>query len=142
MNNHIESSDIVPCPIPTHKNFKNLTRKTFGRLIVEALAGKQSNHRRYFWNCRCVCGTPVIVEGTNLRSGNTSSCGCIRIEALVERNTIHGCAAGKQTSEYGAWLSMKQRCYNQNNKGFHHYGGRGITVCDRWRDSFENLRAG
>lgn len=84
--------------------------------------------------CRCACGTEKRVGVDNLRLGKSQSCGCIRREQVAERNTSHG---RSQTTEYWIWKAMIQRCTNPNDQRWDDYGGRGITVCQRWRDSFE-----
>ena len=111
----------------------NLIGKTFGRLKVVA---KISNIAPYKWECICECGNKVIVYGAHLRYRRTKSCGCLR----VEQPTKHGHSRiGKKTKVYIAWRGIKERCHNPNNPAFQNYGGRGITVCERWRNSFENF---
>lgn len=99
--------------------------------------GQQRGHQRMVL-ARCVCGTRKVVKFWNLQSGASMSCGCLRIEQGVIGRTRHGDARnGKQTSDYLSWQAMIQRCTNARHKNFHHYGGRGIGVCDRWLNSFE-----
>ena len=86
------------------------------------------------WLCCCDCGSSVVVVSGNLRSGNTISCGCVSKELSIKRNTTHGRCG---TRLYTEWLCMKHRCYNQKNKSFVYYGGRGITVCDEWKNDFQ-----
>src|SRR5690606_32604787 len=94
---------------------------------------KQSKGRAARWLCRCDCGEELVVIGTSLRTGNTRSCGCLAREAVVSRNRKHGDAArSRKRVEYIAWMNMRSRCYNPGNEHFSLYGGRGITVCDRW----------
>lgn len=88
--------------------------------------------------CRCDCGTQKQATITNMRSGKSRSCGCIRQEMVTARNTSHGRA---NTSEYWIWKAMIQRCTNPRDHAWKNYGGRGITVCRRWRDSFEAFYA-
>ena len=88
------------------------------------------------WNCVCECGGEVVVTGTDLRNGHAKSCGCFKREAAIASRRTHG-ASGTPT--YAAWKSMKKRCSNQANADFKHYGGRSITVCERWLNSFENF---
>lgn len=120
----------------------NLIEKQFGKLAVI----KRANNDKYGnsgWLCRCECGQLVVVVSLNLKSGDTKSCGCLRKE--VTRNTgcqnvEHGhCANNHESMTYGSWHSMIQRCTNPNNKDYRNYGGREITVCDRWRNSFQNF---
>ena len=92
------------------------------------------------WNCKCECGNNIVIRGGDLKSGNTKSCGCTRIPELIKRKTTHGHTKGStQSSEYRAWYNMKTRCYNPKATRFKHHGGRGITVCERWLNSFENF---
>lgn len=116
----------------------NIIGQRFGKLtVLERLKTKG-----YFsYKCLCDCGNFVTVKRTgSLRSGNTKSCGCFKDELTLKRSTKHGHrTAIKTTSEYHAWVHIKQRCYNQKNNHFHCYGGRGITVCDRWLESFDNF---
>lgn len=103
----------------------------FGRLIVG----------RYFnagaWECECDCGSVKSFYSANLRAGRTQSCGCLNKEA--SKGNVRRATHGKTlTPEYKVWQGMRQRCENSNDKSFDDYGGRGITVCDRWQ-SFENF---
>ena len=86
------------------------------------------------WECECECGSTTIVRGTHLRQQKIKSCGCLTRELFVERSTTHG---KHNTRLYSVWKDMKSRCYNPNSQFFKDYGGRGITVCDEWRNSFE-----
>lgn len=116
----------------------DLTGKVVGRWTVIEYVG----NRR--WRCRCACGNEKDVIATVLTSGRSNSCGCYRIEQGREHgakiNLRHGEGGnGRETPEYRAWVAMIQRCTNQSHKQFPNYGGRGIRVCDRWRNSFENF---
>jgi hypothetical protein len=109
----------------------------FGRLTVTAEAPAKvfpSGGRMRMWFCRCDCGATSVVHGCALRSGHTQSCGCLN----RERITTHGqLRDGRVSPEYRVWRDMLQRCYNPRIKNFNRYGGRGISVCQEWRDSFE-----
>jgi len=83
---------------------------------------------------RCDCGTELVVCMSNVTRGLTRSCGCLRSEVLSANKLTHGMT---RSPEHRAWAAMKTRCYNENEDGWENYGARGITVCDRWRDSFE-----
>lgn len=84
----------------------------------------------------CSCGTIKEYSIHNLISGNTNSCGCYKIEQTKLSNTKHGLSKHKLVKVLG---SMKDRCYNKNTKNYHNYGGRGITVCDEWRNNFKSF---
>jgi hypothetical protein len=111
----------------------DITGHRFGRLVAISHISFQG------WLCRCDCGNETIVQGPNLRNGNSKSCGCLRVELAISRATKHGHA--KKTATYSSWQAMIKRCTNPNTWSWKHYGGRGITVCDRWRYSFENFLA-
>lgn len=115
-------------------NALNLVGLRFDRLVV--LERRQNEGVRgniATWLCRCDCGKEVIARGVNLRSGNTKSCGCLRRDAYYAMATTHGLS---RTPEYVVWSTMLARCFNPRNHKFNQYGGRGITVCDRWRNDF------
>ncbi len=110
----------------------DLTGQRFGRLVVIERAKNQKNgHAR--WVCRCDCGKTITTNGYDLRSGHTRSCGCIYIETLKKRSITHGL---RKTKLYSVWGSMKDRCNHPSDKSFPRYGGRGITVCEEWRNDF------
>lgn len=118
-------------------NFIDLTGQTFGRLTVLHRAEGKHEAR---WVCRCSCerAREVTVLGGQLRSGKTKSCGCLWEEGITEYSTTHGHKRVHRTSpEYQAWHGAKQRCYNPTRKAYPYYGGRGITMCDRWKNSFQ-----
>lgn len=110
----------------------DLTGRTFNYLTVLKLAarGGRSAGRRQ-WLCSCACGVTTIVATADLRSGNTSSCGCFRKQYVSEKSTRHGM---RYTREYRTWSTMVTRCCNPNTRPFKNYGGRGIAVCERWLD--------
>lgn len=112
-------------------------RNPFGRLTAIEFSHfktSASGSRQYFWKCVCECGKHVTVDGCCLRRLSTVSCGCYG----RERATKHGGQSkGSATiGEYNVWLAMKQRCLNPNSLCFNDYGGRGITICDEWKNSF------
>lgn len=117
---------------------KTLVGMKFGRLIVFSFSRRDKSI--YFWNCRCDCGNEKEVRADSLKSGRSQSCGCLRKERVIETQTKHNNTKGhNKTPEYNSWAAMKARCYNQNFKQFPDYGGRGVIVCDRWKDSFEDF---
>ena len=100
----------------------------FTRLVVLSKAGT-NKHRAVLWTCLCDCGNTVTVIGSQLRNGNSRSCGCLSREATKLRFTKHGMS---NTNIYRTWRHMHDRCYSQNNEAFKDYGGRGITVDASW----------
>lgn len=109
----------------------DLTGQKFGRLTVLAWEGKTAR-RMPMWKCLCECGVIAVVNGYGLLRGTTRSCGCLVCDATRKRSTIHGC---RLTSEYDSWSHIVDRCENPTNPRYDDYGGRGITICNRWRSS-------
>lgn len=117
-------------------NFIDRTGQVYGRLTVlrQAPAGKWSNAR---WECKCTCGQSRIIPSSNLQSGTSTSCGCLARELTAQRSTTHGGASAKRKHPlYKIWDGIKQRCHNPDNPAYDRYGGRGIAVCDCWRNDF------
>ncbi|MBO5259973.1 MAG: hypothetical protein J6B26_06295 [Agathobacter sp.] len=112
----------------------NLIDKKFGRLQVIEEAKKRGNKR--MWKCRCDCGNITIVATNTLKSGHTTSCGCLRTEKRPEFHKVHGMT---KTRLYKIWVNMKQRCYIEENEQYPNYGGRGIEVCEEWRNDFQSF---
>lgn len=114
------------------------TGKRFERL--EVLRAGPSNNGRQFW-CQCDCGSSeVLVSAGNLRNGHAKSCGCLRRELGRKSFQARATHGGSRTPAYNSWDSMLQRCYNEKNEAYKHYGARGITVCPEWRESFAVFR--
>lgn len=110
----------------------DITGNVFGRLTVMRRHGSD-RLKNATWLCLCSCGKETIAGSNNIRSGNTSSCGCLKSELDHTRTRTHGLS---KSPEYAVWVSMIQRCTNPNNKDYKYYGGRGIKVCHRWVFSF------
>lgn len=111
---------------------KDLTGQRFGRLTVVEFA--KVNADRPMWRCICDCGAEKIAAQGNLISGGTKSCGCYQREQTAAATSTHGHTRGaKRHPMYLVWRGMRSRCENPNVKSYANYGGRGITVCDRWR---------
>lgn len=109
-----------------------LSGRRFGRLLVQSKSPRRDG-KNTFWLCVCDCDNVTEVTTTRLRSGHTSSCGCLRDEARTLR-------AMSRRSEYKRerriWYGMIKRCHDPKSGAFKWYGARGINVCSRWRDSF------
>lgn len=121
-------------------NFRDLTGQRFSRLLV-IRRGPDANGKKARWECQCDCGKVVFVITDQLRSGHTRSCGCLATELARARNTATKTTHGQTgQSYYRVWVNMNYRCRNERCKEYRHYGGRGITVCQRWQDSFEAFR--
>lgn len=108
--------------------------KRYNKLTVVEQAGF-SDRREKLWKCQCDCGNYTIVKGGNLTSGAVKSCGCLRktTKPTLKHNSSH-------TKLYRKWASIKRRCYTQSSKDYANYGGRGIKMCDEWKNSFECFR--
>lgn len=107
-----------------------LSGQRFGSYVVLTRNGSQNG--RAMWLCRCDCGSIKTVLGHNLVSGHARSCGCIN-----KRNEKHGFAfRGKRERLYIVWLSMKNRVLNPNSRTYKYYGGRGIKICDEWKNNY------
>jgi hypothetical protein len=118
----------------------DLSGKVFGKLTVIRDAGRDK-WGQVIWLCRCDCGNEKTIVGGNLRRkhGNVS-CGCVQTEHALKACTKHGHTKNRNpTREYRSWQSMKRRCLEKAHVHYGNYGGRGITICERWVDSFENF---
>lgn len=119
--------------------FNDLTGMRFERLVVQGYAGLTTSKRpRSLWKCLCDCGREKLASTQSLRAGQSRSCGCLTREINAKIHTTHGLSSA---AEYQCWANAIQRCTNAKSKDFHLYGGRGIAVCDRWLNSFENFIA-
>lgn len=102
-------------------------------LTVEEFKGFDQ-HSRAMWRCKCVCGEIFVAMGSRIHRFLTTSCGCLKSEKCRKAKTKHGKSGSKL---YQIWTRMIQRCENENTNEYDNYGGRGIYVCERWRNSFE-----
>ena len=117
--------------------FIDLKGQVFGRWTVIKRA-KNSKTGSAQWVCQCVCGNQRIQKGIALRIGDSHSCGCLKREMTEQRNYKHG---KSETVEYYLWKGMKQRVLDKKSIGYKNYGGRGITICDGWKNCFANFLA-
>lgn len=114
--------------IKQHPKVKDLAGLKFGRLTITAFAGMRYGKSQ--WVCRCDCGVVIITAARYLKEGSSTSCGCYQREL----NTTHGM---RHTHEYRSWAHAKGRCFNPRDGSYKDYGGRGITMCEEWRNSFQ-----
>lgn len=114
----------------------------FGKLTVLSELKERNPHGKVLFHCKCDCGNEVNVIGTKLKNGWSKSCSCLQKETVKERsktdNKKHGYC---KTSIYNTYHAMISRCYNDKNESYQYYGAKGIKVCDRWLESFENFLA-
>lgn len=107
---------------------KDMTGEKYGKLTVLKFSHMRGKHS--YWLCKCDCGNLATVRADGLKRGTTKSCGC-----LIKNNhpIEHGQA---KTKLYHLFYGMKQRCYNPKHESYHRYGGRGITICDKWLNDY------
>ena len=113
----------------------DLTGQKFGLLTVVGLADTET--RKTYWVCRCDCGNMKTVRSDSLLCGAIKSCGCLKKKqdkVNLVKNHRHKMSG---TRIYLEWQGMKARCYNKSDARYADWGGRGITVCDQWKNSFE-----
>lgn len=103
----------------------NMVGNKFGRYLVLSINADKAFSKDISYVCQCECGNKKIIRGTHLRNGKSGQCKDCHSQSLKSHGLAHRC-------EYRIWKGMKDRCFNKNNKNYHNYGGRGITVCQRW----------
>lgn len=121
--------------------FIDIKGKRFNRLT--AIRRVENRGKNTMWLCKCDCGNMRVVPSSDIRSGHSKSCGCLRSEVILKQrknNTTHGMTNnnGKRTKIYSTWCDMKMRCNNPKRKNYKYYGGRGISYCSEW-EKFENF---
>ena len=100
----------------------------FGRLEIIRLYGRDKNYNT-LWECKCDCGNNCVVSAVHLKDSSTKSCGCLRAETLPPSNKIHGMSS---SGAYSTYRAMLNRCINKDSDSYYRYGGRGISICERW----------
>jgi hypothetical protein len=125
-------------------NINDQIGKVYGRWVIVSIGNFRCYSKGWikYVNCRCICGNEKEVELNSLKRGKSTSCGCYNSEIASKTGTTHGFLVGlkgKHSSDYEIWIKMKGRCFNSNDSSYQNYGGRGITVCDSWINSFENF---
>lgn len=134
----------------------DMTGRRFGRLTVMFRSGTYAppcgKGKSAVWRCICDCGKTLDIDGASLRSGHTKSCGCLHDERSAQRSSIaaqaskaalitHGdCSDGKRSRLYRIWCAMITRTTNPNTAAWKNYGGRGITVCDEWKENYSAFK--
>lgn len=118
---------------------KDLTGQHFGRLTVIGISKKvlRGKRFRYYWNCLCDCGNKVEARTDCLTRGLVKSCGCLKKEQDLINLTKHHRHKLSHTKLWDTYYKMKSRCYNKNDSHYSYYGGRGISICDEWLNSFD-----
>ena len=112
----------------------------FHRLVVVGDVGKRTPCRSILWECICDCGNTIHTRSKYLKNGRTKSCGCLGREKRLAAHTKHGHSRrGNMSSEMTCYVHMLRRCNNPKHTSYPRYGGRGIKVCERWTESFENF---
>jgi hypothetical protein len=117
---------------------KQTIGKKFGRLTVVEFIRKGKNYHRHY-KCKCDCGKMLIVDENNLKRGMTKSCGCLSVEKLIYRNKFSPRKDGHKYNDYslyGVWKGIRKRCLSKTEPAYKDYGGRGITICDEWKDDY------
>lgn len=116
---------------------KDLTGVKWNRLEVVSFSGK-NKHGSFLWKCQCSCGRCVILRATQINRRKQISCGCLTKEILSKKNTTYG---EGQSRLAAVWRTMINRCHNPNNPLYWRYGGKGIYVCDQWKNSFLHFKS-
>lgn len=133
--NPIDSSIVKKTP---WRYVKPLENKRFGHWVV---LERDKQRRKTSWICICDCGKKGVVSGYALKNEKSTGCGCVQYKNTAKRQTKHGHGSRKLgiSLTFRSWVSMKTRCYNKKSQKYPIYGGRGITICDRWLESYQNF---
>lgn len=116
---------------------KDITGEVFYRLTVIRENGRKNTGRKeILWECKCCCGNIINTTKQNLSSGCTKSCGCYALDVRKNMHKTHGMSGSHL---YNIWAGIKQRCLDENNNAYENYGGRGIKICEDWKNSFTSF---
>jgi hypothetical protein len=123
---------------PTHGLFRDIEGMRFGRLVAISYNGFKlvKEKKIHLWLFQCDCGNQVIAKTIGIMIGRKKSCGCLFRDVVHKSCVTHGM---KKTAEYNTWRAMRSRCNNPNRPEYKNYGGRGISVCSEWNESFERF---
>lgn len=119
----------------------DLHGQTFKYLSVEGQSRVRKGNNEIAWDCRCICGQVVTVRGSLLKQGKAQSCGCRKFQIGWQKRNRHEDPNETRSAEYNIWHHMRRRCSNPKDKRWAQYGGRGISVCERWLQSYNNFLA-
>jgi len=122
----------------------DITGTKFNKLTAISFSHKAGSQKKAKWLFKCECGGEKIIDKWRVMGNYTKSCGCLMRagqERFIKNSTTHGLSGGRKNRkpEYGIWRGIKRRCLKSNDAGYKNYGGRGIKICDRWKDSFLNF---
>ena len=137
---HLKSGNTKSCGcLRSRQNakFVDLTGQEFGSLKVLRYVGN-NKHRQSMFECECSCKnkTRIITMGGSLKNGNTKSCGCFKVAKCIDMHTKHNL---NNTKIYRIFYGIKDRCNNHKNHAYCNYGGRGIAICNEWKDDFQSF---
>ena len=135
---HLRSGAVTSCGCFSSESLGERRRmdiagEKYGRLTAVGPTNLRANGC-VLWDFTCDCGGTLQAQASSVKSGNTKSCGCLQPEIMQVQSTVHGMM---ETLSYQVWANMKSRCTNPNNTSYASYGGRGISVCPEWLESFE-----
>lgn len=137
---YTRNSKIKSCGCLNKTKYENIVGEKFGVATVKKILNERSSNRSLYCLCVCDCGTRFKTSPYSLIKGKTTSCGCYnkkqKSQIAKELKTTHGLC---KTPIYAVWRNMKQRCYSNTHHSYKNYGGRGIKVCEEWKNSFENF---
>lgn len=135
MKTYIEIGTAKEHKMKNLQRVNNLTGQKFGRLTVIGLDEKQQTRKTY-WICQCECGNIKTVRSDSLQNGTIRSCGCLKREQDRTNLTANHSHKQSGTRLYKTWQGIKKRCYDKHCACYYRYGGRGIVMCDEWKESF------